>query len=278
VGLFVAVLGAVFFSRRISRPILEVSRVAEEVGKGDFGVRVSKSRSNDEISDLGKRFNKMIEELRERFELQKFVSGHTIDAIKQAKEEGMKLGGERKRATVFFSDIRGFTAFSEKVEPEVVVEMLNKYLRCQAQVVHKYHGDIDKYVGDELVAIFKGNYMVKNAVLCAIEIHKEIAKLNAEHPEWDIPVGIGINTGDVILGATGSEERMDYTMLGDTVNLGARLCSVAGHHQTIISESSYREIADLEWIEVARLDAVQVKGKAEPITIYEVKGIREDKR
>jgi adenylate cyclase len=106
----------------------------------------------------------MIIGLRERFHLEKFVSKQTVDYVQRASEMGVKLGGERKVATVFFSDVRGFTAFSEKVEPERVVGMLNSILSRQAAIVKKYDGDIDKYVGDELVAVFQGEQMVKNAV------------------------------------------------------------------------------------------------------------------
>lgn len=278
IGFLVAVAGAVFFAQRISRPILEVGKVAKKVGAGDFNIRVGKSKSNDEISDLGNRINEMIEGLRERFELQKFVSGQTMDAIKQADKDGIKLGGERRNATVFISDIRGFTAFSEKVEPEVVIDMVNTYLRCEAEIVQEHHGDIDKYVGDELVAVFQGKDMVKNAVLCAIKIQEKIAELNNDYPDWDIAIGIGINTGDMVMGAMGSEERMDYTILGDAVNLAARLCDAAGRHQTLLSESSYKRVANIDWIDIVELEPIQVKGKPKPIQIYDVKGMKEGKK
>jgi adenylate cyclase len=175
IGFCVATLGAIVFAQRISRPIVKIGKVAQLVGKGDFTVRVSGIKSRDEISELGARMNEMIEGLHERFQLQKFVSDQTIDAIKGADAQGVRLGGERRRATVFFSDIRGFTDFSEKVEPEVVIEMLNTYLRVQAGIVRDFNGDIDKYVGDELVALFQGKDMVQNAVLAATEIHTQTA-------------------------------------------------------------------------------------------------------
>lgn len=269
-GMLIAGIGGFFFSGGISKPILEVGRVAQIVGKGDFSKMVPKLKSGDEIEELGNRMNEMIVGLRERFELQKFVSGNTIDAIKKADVNGIKLGGTRESATVFFSDIRGFTAFSEKVEPEIVIEMLNMYLREQAKLVKKYGGDIDKYVGDELVAVFKGDEMVDNAMKCAVEIHRKIAELNSSGMDWDIAVGIGINSGDMIMGAMGSEERMDYTVLGDNVNLGARLCSAAGKNQTIISEGSYSFIQDKSRYVINELEPIKVKGKSKPLTIYEV--------
>jgi len=270
-GFAVAVIGAVVFAIRISRPILEIDRVAESVSQGNLRVRVKNVRSKDEIGDLAQRINEMIQGLLERFNLEKFVSGETIAAVKGVEEGGVKLGGERRLITVFFSDIRGFTAFSEAHEPEVVIEMLNTHLRHQAEIVNRYAGDIDKYVGDELVAVFQGPDMVKNAVLCAIEIQNKMTELTAAHPEWNISIGIGINTGEVVMGAMGSEARMDYTIIGDTVNLGARLCSAAGRGQILLSKNSRGYIADLEGVQTEALPPMKVKGKKKAIEVYELK-------
>lgn len=268
-GLAIALGGSIIFSLRISRPILEIGRIAHEVSKGNLTVRVQGVTSRDEIGDLATRMNEMIKGLLERFHMEKFVSGETLSAIKYSDEGGIRLGGERRHVTVFFSDIRGFTAFSEKVAPEVVVDMLNVYLRHQANIVKKYQGDIDKFVGDELVAVFQGEGMVKNAVLCALEIQEKMADLSQEYPEWKLHVGIGVNTGEVVVGAMGSEERMDYTILGDHVNLGARLCSHAAPGQILLSENSYKDIVCLEGVKLVRLSPIDVKGKALPVQIYE---------
>jgi adenylate cyclase len=270
IGFCVAAVGSIVFAQRISRPIVKIGRVADIVGKGDLTVRVGEIKTRDEISDLGRRMNEMVEGLHERFELQKFVSEQTIDAIKGADERGVKLGGQRKKATVFFSDIRGFTEFSERVEPEVVIEMLNTYLRVQAGIVSQFHGDIDKYVGDQLVAVFQDENMAQNAVLAAFEINAQTATLNETYPEWNINIGIGINTGELIMGAMGSEDRMDFTILGDTVNLGARLCAHATRGQILLSEATQKELKDIGWIQTAKLEPIRVKGKSEPIQVYEV--------
>lgn len=271
-GIGVAVLGAFIFAQRIARPILAIDRVAEEVSRGNLNVQVEGVRSRDEIGDLATRMNEMIRGLLERFHLEKFVSGGTLDAVKSSDAQGVELGGVRRRVTVFFSDIRGFTSFSEGVEPEVVVEMLNTFLREQAEVVKEFRGDIDKYVGDELVAVFQGDDMVVNAVRCAIKIQREMERLRAEHPEWDVSVGIGVNTGEVVMGAMGSEDRMDYTILGDTVNVGARLCAIAGRGQTLLSKASYDAVSGLDGIAATRLDPIEMKGKAQRVEIYDVRG------
>ncbi len=271
-GLSVAVIGAFVFAQRIARPILAIDRVAAEVSRGNLNVQVEGVRSRDEIGDLAVRMNEMIRGLLERFHLEKFVSGGTLDAVKSSAEHGVELGGVRRRVTVFFSDIRGFTSFSEDREPEVVVEMLNIFLREQAEVVKEFRGDIDKYVGDELVAVFQGDDMVVNAVRCAIKIQAEMERLRAEHPEWDVSVGIGVNTGEVVMGAMGSADRMDYTILGDTVNVGARLCSIAGRDQTLLSQVSYEAVAGLEGVSAVRLDPIEMKGKSHRVEIYDVRG------
>ena len=269
IGLTVAVLGAMVFSLGMSRPILKIGRVADAVSRGDLGVRVEGVRSRDEIGDLAARMNHMIEGLLEKFHLEKFVSGETISAVKGSRG-GVKLGGERKLVTVFFSDIRGFTSFSETRAPEVVVDMLNTFLGEQAQIVRRYQGDIDKFVGDELVAVFQGDGMVDRAARCAVDIQRRMSELGRDHPEWGIAIGIGINSGEVVMGAMGSESRMDYTILGDTVNLGARLCSHAGRGQILLSEPAYRRLGEPGKFRAERLEPIRVKGKAAPIPVLSV--------
>jgi adenylate cyclase len=170
--------------------------------------------------------------------------------------------------TVFFSDIRGFTAYSEQVQPEVVIDLLNKYLSVQAKLIVKHGGTIDKYVGDEVVAIFEGPDMADNAILSGIEIQRAIGEINKENSR-DISVGIGINTGMAIVGNVGSEERMDHTVLGNNMNLGARLCSIAQPGQIIISESSWR-LAKSKEIVAKPLETITVKGISRPVQTYEV--------
>jgi adenylate cyclase len=257
----------IFMNTVVVKPIRNIGDVVQKVGMGNFNVATD-VRTNDEIGELGKRINEMIIGLRERFNLEKFVSRQTVDYVKKADELGVKLGGERKQATVFFSDIRGFTSFSEKVEPEKVVSMLNIILTKQAEIVKKHDGDIDKYVGDELVAVFQGERMVHNAVCCAIEIQEMMKSIPALVGS-NIAIGIGINTGEMVMGAMGSEERMDFTVIGDAVNLGARLCSSAGRGQILLSEFSARFVLQNECITLKRLDPIKVKGKEASIDIFE---------
>lgn len=189
----------------------------------------------------------------------------------------LNLGGKKRNITVLFSDIRGFTSYSEGHQPEEVVAMLNEILTEQVKVVFKYNGTLDKFVGDELMA-FWGAPSNKNlndhsslAVKTSIEIQAKMRELQKKWSDENkdiLHIGIGINTGDMIVGNMGSAERMDYTVIGDNVNLGARLCSVAGKSEIIISEATYEMAKD--HIIVENLEPVYVKGKAKPISIYKV--------
>jgi len=259
----------IFMKRVVVHPIGNIGDVAQRVGLGDFSA-MAVVQSKDEIGVLAVRINEMVVGLRERFHLQKFVSQQTVDAVRQADSMGVKLGGERKTATVFFSDVRGFTSFSEKVEPERVVTMLNSILSRQTDIVKKYGGDIDKFVGDELVAVFVGKEMVNRAVECALEIQQTMNDVAATAGE-DVGIGIGINTGVMVMGAMGSEDRMDFTVIGDSVNLGARLCSAAKRGQILLSENSAEHVKGASSIRLLKLDPIKVKGKEQPIQIFEVR-------
>ncbi len=262
--IFVWIILRFFMKRFIIRPIGLIGGAADEIGGGNLRVHVDVG-SGDELGSLATQINEMAGGLRERFELTKFVSGETLDAV-QGADEGVQLGGERKVRTLFFSDIRGFTAYSENVEPEQVISMLNTYLRAQTEIVKEWGGDIDKFVGDELVATFDeetdhAEGMVLRAVSCAHAIQRRIGELNKQYPDANVGVGIGINTGQVVLGAMGSEERMDYTVIGDNVNVAARLCSAAEAHQIIISAASYEYIKDRTDVRLSEVLSNVVDGK-----------------
>ena len=268
VGLFSVILAFIsgyFLAKGITAPLQRLVEAMDHIRAGDYEFRISHT-STDEIGRLAQSFNEMVNGLKERLLMSKFVSSSTVEMIRQGGK--LKLGGERRNVTVFFSDIRGFTAFSEKVQPEVVIDLLNKYLSAQAKQIILHDGIIDKYVGDEVVAIFEGPDMVDNAVLAGIEIQREITRLNKDNLR-DIRIGIGINTGMAIVGNVGSEERMDHTVLGNNMNLGARLCSIAQPGQIIISESSWR-LAKSKDIDARALETISVKGISRPVQIYEV--------
>ncbi len=271
IGLAVAVLGAVVLSFAISRPILEIDRVAVEVGRGNLAVRVVRGvRLNDEIGDLARRMNEMIVGLAERLKLERFVSGGTMAAIRLSQNEPIELGGTRRRATMLFSDIRGYTAFAEQHEAALVVDVLNFYFKHLAGLVREFQGDIDKFVGDEILAVFTGEGAERRAVRCSLAMQAKMARLAADRPEWDLTIGIGINSGEVIMGAMGSSERMDYTVLGDAVNVAARLCGIAERGQTLVSQATYEALDQVDDL-LAVPVALKLKGKRETALAYDVR-------
>jgi adenylate cyclase len=270
IGLAAAAIGALIFAFRISRPILRIGEAATEVGKGNFRARVEGVRTRDEIGDLAERINTMIVQINERFQLAKFVSGGTMAAIQKSDIEGVKLGGERREVAILFADIRGYTAFSESRDPAMVVDVLNYYFQRMADLVALNHGDIDKYVGDQIMATFHGVAMAHDSVACALAIQDVMIELAAEHDEWKLDIGIGVDMGEVIMGAMGSKQRMDYTVVGDHVNLAARLCSYAKARQTIISDAVAKHLTGADGFHLDAMDPIKVKGKTGELKVFSV--------
>ena len=256
-----------FINRIVIEKIFRISRLVQGVGRGDFRTKYRIGVS-DEIGMLGGRINDMIDGLNERFKLTRFVSKSTMDHVRDSDE--IILGGEKISVTVLFTDIRGFTSFSEKRDPNEVMQMLNSVMNVQAEIIDRHGGDIDKYVGDEIMAIFRGTDMVIMAARAAVEI-RDTMKVRYSLPGNEIFVGIGINTGEVISGNLGSGKRMDRTVIGDTVNLGSRLCSAAGRNTIVISEDAYREIEGR--VNAKKHDPIRVRGKSLPVNIYVLRGI-----
>lgn len=195
----------------------------------------------------------------------------------------LKLGGDKKNLSVLFSDIRGFTTVSEKMTPEELVHLLNEYLTAMTDVVFKYDGLLDKYMGDAIMAVFGAPLDLpdhpKRACMTAIGMMEELKKLQEKWQDEGRPVldiGIGINTGDMVVGNMGSEMRFDYTVMGDSVNLGARLEGINKEYGTniVISEFTYESVKDT--LLCRELDSVRVKGKTLPVKIYELLGERKD--
>ena len=273
VGFSLASFGALIFARALTRPILKIGQVVEQVGEGDFSARVDGVRARDEIGELAGRINQMIADLRERLELMKFVSRGTMSAIRQSDQQGLSRGGERRRISALFTDIRGYTEFSEAVEPEVVIEALNTYFDAQTAIVEKHGGDVDKFIGDALVAVFEGDGMERRATACAVEITEAMIDLLHEHPEYDLHVGIGVASGEAVMGAMGARERMDFTVLGSTVNRAARLCSNADPDQVLIDAATRKGSADVPGIAFDDLPPMPLKGYAEPVPAFAAKRV-----
>ncbi len=218
-----------FLRRVVLRPVQSIGRVCSEVTSGNFEGRVD-VRGNDEIGVLARTVNTMVGGLRERFELTKYVSATTIDALKTSQEP------RRVVRTLLFTDVRGFTSFTERRPPEQVVLVLNRLLDRQSAVIQSRGGDIDKFAGDEIVAVFSGDDAPGRACAAALGI-VELCQRSAGELEG-LVVGAGIATGPVIQGQIGSLRRADFTVIGDPVNLASRLCGIARGLQVIVSHST----------------------------------------
>jgi adenylate cyclase len=195
----------------------------------------------------------------------------------------LKLGGDKKDLSVLFSDIRGFTSISEKMSPEELVHLLNEYLTAMTNVVFKYEGLLDKYMGDAIMAVFGAPLDQPDHALracrTAIGMMQELKILQRKWAEEERPVlniGVGVNTGDMVVGNMGSEMRFDYTVMGDSVNLGSRLEGINKEYGTniIISEYTYEAVKDVLFCR--ELDSVRVKGKKLPVRIFELISEKKD--
>ena len=214
------------------------------------------------------------EERRIKNTFKRYVSDNVVEEL-LAEGATLELGGESKHITILFSDIRGFTSLSEKMTPHDVVTTLNEYFSAMMNIIFKYNGTLDKIVGDELMVVYGAPLEKEDdpdrAILTAIDMMKTLKELNATRRKKklkEIDIGIGVNTGEAVSGNIGSETQMDYTVIGDTVNLGARLCSAAKPYEIIISEYTARETSDKFNLE--KLDPIMVKGKEKPINIFKV--------
>ena len=196
----------------------------------------------------------------------------------------LKLGGKRAIVTVLFSDIRGFTSLSEKMSAEEVSMILNEYFAEMEPIITKYNGVINKFIGDAVMAIFGEPIQdinhARNAVKCAYEMLKKVEYLREKwlfEGKPKIEIGVGINTGEVFIGNIGTETRMEYTVIGDTVNLASRIESYNKVYKTnlLVSSSTYAHIADIA--DVIKISEVQIRGKAKKMNIYEVLRIDRDK-
>ena len=223
-------------------------------------------------------FNFLFTELergRVRGAFAQYMSPEMVNRLAESNES-LKLGGERKDMTMLFSDIRGFTKISEqyKKDPEALTELINRLLTTLSNEILECEGTIDKYMGDCIMAFWNAPASQENhaelAIQAGVKMRRALKKLNDElvgEGKLAMEIGIGINTGDCIVGNMGSDKRFDYTVLGDAVNLAARLEGQSGSYgvNIVLGEETAKQIPDYKLIE---LDLIAVKGKTEPVRIY----------
>jgi adenylate cyclase len=203
--------------------------------------------------------------------LERFLSPAISRKI-TAEAADIRLGGESQRITLLFADVRGFTTMAEKMKPREAVEVLNDFFARMTNVIFEHDGTLDKYLGDGLMALFGAPFALQNdaeaAVRAAVNMQKSLDELNRISGRPALNIGIGIHTGEAVVGFLGTERRMDYTAIGDTVNVASRLTSQAGPGQIVISNATYSQIG--REISCCQLSAMKLKGRAEPIEVHEV--------
>ncbi|MFI5335239.1 MAG: adenylate/guanylate cyclase domain-containing protein [Opitutales bacterium] len=276
-ALLVATLAALGIARGVSQPVQALAAHTQHVAAGDYTRRIELKRA-DELGQLATAFNQMTAGLAERDRVRDLLGKVVSPEIAaQLLQSDLQLGGAERVVTILFSDLRNFTTLSEKLPPAEVLTLLNRYLDRMSAVVERHGGVIDKYIGDAIMALFGAPVASADsagqALAAARDMTVALAALNAELAAEGRPAlafGIGINTARVVAGNMGSKTRLNYTVIGDGVNLAARLESLtkepshAAH--IIVSEATIR--AALTPPPVRALGTVSVKGKAEPVLIY----------
>ncbi len=266
--------------RVVVSPIQEVVSAMREVQDGRLDVELDMKRK-DEIGELATTYNFMVHGLREREQLKDAFSRYVSKQVYQKMQAGaIKLTGETRNATILFSDIRSFTSISEQLTPSEVVSMLNEYFTEMVEIIFKYDGFLNKFIGDAIMAVYNVPLDQEEpelrAVKTALEMVISLEKLNTRRQargQDAIKIGIGVNTGPVVAGNLGHEQRLEYTVIGDAVNLAQRLESqtkVAGA-TILISDTTYKVCGAL--LQAQKLPPVKVKGKQENVTLYAVTGL-----
>jgi adenylate cyclase len=221
---------------------------------------------------------KIEHEAKTRAQFQRLLSPNLVDQVVQGKLQ-LEKGGALSEVTLLFSDIRGFTSMSESRAPEEIVRMLNEYFELMVDVIFKYEGTLDKFVGDEVIALFGAPVPMKNAELkavqCALDMMRVLQEWNrtrAAEGQNEVNIGIGINTGLVVTGAIGSSRALQYTAIGDAVNTASRLCSAAQVGQVLLSDPTFRKVQSD--VAAVPLPPIRVKGKADELRVYNAVGLR----
>ena len=271
------------YSKSLTIPIIQLVEATKDVEKRNYDFNIT-VKTNDEIGVLTRSFSRMTKGLAEREKLKqtfgKFVNEKLV--AKMLNEE-LKLGGELRRCTILFSDLRNFTKMSENHNPEDVLSLLNRYFTSMVECVHHTDGVVDKFIGDAIMAhwgaLSTTNSDVEAAVESALAMRHALKLFNKIVSRQNIPkvqFGVGINTGEVIAGQIGSEKRLEYTVIGDAVNLASRIEYLNKHFGTdiLISHSCYLQVKNI--YNLAKTPPVKIKGKINPETVYAVLGRKDN--
>jgi adenylate cyclase len=270
---------ALFLGLRFSKPISELVAATEAIGKGNYRYRVALDRK-DELGNLAVAFNQMGEELYRhtltRQSFGKYVGEEVLEMILADPAETW-LKGHKNDATILFADIRGFTAYAEEREPEALVEMLNTYFEITTRSLLEYGGYVDKFIGDCVlgvfgVPVFRKDH-VERAVRAALDLVEQLHRHSLPHNPLLSSVGVGIHTGPIVSGNIGSQAKMEYTVIGDTVNLASRLSGLAAPGEVLVTDAVCEKLGDMIAVKPAGIRLI--KGKIAPVATFRVASIRQ---
>jgi len=279
---FIFTIIALLFSRTFIRPIHQLMQAANHVREGNYEDSEVPINREDEFGILTRTFNQMVAGIRER-ERERDIFGRVVSPEVREKllKGDLQLGGESRHVSVLFSDIRGFSTMSEKMTPCEIVEFLNEYLTEMTDAVKPYDGYVNNFIGDAIVVIFGApasqNNLELNAVSAALAMREKLALINLRRQQEGLaPVesGIGISTGEVIAGQVGSLDRFLYTVIGDAVNVAARLETLTKEfpeHHILMNGETYQGISNNDQLEFTSLGSQKVKGRSQSVDVYAVK-------
>lgn len=274
-ALLLAVVMAVVLSRGLTRPVRELVTATERVARGEYDAHVADT-ARDELGQLARSFNAMTEglALKEQYRgvLDKVVSK---DVAEELLRGDLRLGGESREVSILFADIRGFTTLTEGMEPQKVIGILNQTMERLSEAVEAEAGVVDKYVGDEIMAVFGAPLAQEDhaarAVRAGVAMHRAMRAMNAARSgrgEPEIRIGIGVHTGVAVAGNMGSSNRLNYTVVGEAVNLASRLCSAAPPGEFLISEAVRRQVGPE--VRTRPVEELELKGFSRPVPVHAV--------
>ena len=271
--------------KRIYEPIDQLVDASRAIGKGEFKFRF-KERRNDEIGQLMSAFNDMAEGMLEKSQVMDALSRYVSPGVAKeilANLNEVELSGKRIDGSVMFADIVGFTQIAEDIRPEETVSILNKYFSLITRACELNHGMVDKYLGDGIMLVFGAPQPDENhrfhAIRCALLVQRLVEHENLQREKlglFPVKFRIGINSGTMLAGNMGSRERMEYTVVGDTVNLASRLCSISNSGQIVISKDMYRHPNVEERVIAGEYQSIHLRGIREPVSSYLVEALGAD--
>jgi class 3 adenylate cyclase len=270
----IAAVPGLLLARTLTRGVNRLTDGIRRFQAGEYDVRVTvksdagRGESGDEIARMSAVFDEMIESLAERLALLPYVSRFTAEAVRRGRADPKWLTGMEQEVVVLFADLRGFTRFSEEREAAAVVRELNELLAVQAEIVVACGGDVDKFVGDRVMAVFlKDERAAGTAFACAREL---IARVHAATRGRDgaLSLGVGIHAGSAVVGSIGSAARRDFTAIGHTVNLASRLCDRAGPWEVMVSEDVAAALSAAERAPLRANEAMQFKNVSRAVVTY----------